>query len=392
MDIGAVIVVLLGNQLRRVHMVDPRRHIRHVVVATLARHRVYQHRADGIRAAEETDRLLHPRADPPRVALLVDLKGGIVEEVGGVVETEVAAEVAAEVLGGRIADALLETDDIDVLRDHVNHEIGGQTRLAVVEPLDPVAVAQRRHADGAVFVVDLRVVVCDLELRDHVRQLAELAVAETGRRVAVEHRDLVEADLVDLVGEAACLNGQQVAVSARAQHLPAEHRTDQRHSHEQRRREERHAALLLHKAEVALRPFALKAGGQHRAHAVHRAQQQRKDVELRRLQADRRQHGIEVDQPEHQRHRQIDERPPERRADGFSDLLRPGRAPARPGEALKIRVVPVDIHISVLSASGEALAIVPIIPDLGRDVQQFWVAQGRFANHSRNRRLTGPRS
>ena len=65
---------------------------------------------------------------------------------------------------------------------------------------------------------------------------------------------------------------------------------------------------------------------------------------------------------------------------------------ARPGEALKIRVVPVDIHISVLSASGEALAIIPIIPDLGRDVQQFWVAQGRFANHSRNRRLTGPRS
>ena len=128
------------------------------------------------------------------------------------------------------------------------------------------------------------------------------------------------------------------------------------------------------------------------AHTVHRAQQQRKDVELRRLQADRRQRGIEVDQPEHQRHRQIDERPPERRADGFSDLLRPGRAPARPGEALKIRVVPVDIHISVLSASGEALAIVPIIPDLGRDVQQFWVAQGRFANHSRNRRVTGPRS
>ena len=39
----------------------------------------------------------------------------------------------------------------------------------------------------------------------------------------------------------------------------------------------------FHKAEVPLHALPLKAGGEHGAHAVHRAQQEHEDIELLRV-------------------------------------------------------------------------------------------------------------
>ena len=52
---------------------------------------------------------------------------GLVEHIGGVIEAQVAVEVPAEVLGGGVADALLQTHHLHILGHHVDDKIGGQT-------------------------------------------------------------------------------------------------------------------------------------------------------------------------------------------------------------------------------------------------------------------------
>ena len=261
-------------------MIHPVGHIAGLVVGTLAGDGIHQHRADDVPPAEQTDGVADTGADPPRVAVLVDLEGRLVEHVGGVVEPQVAVEVAAEMLGGGVVDAVLQSHHLHVLGHHVDEQIGGQTVGAVVQPLDDVAVAQGRHPHGATLIVDLGVVVGYLELGHHVRQLTQLAVAQLGGGVGIQHRDLVVADLLHLGGKVAVGDGQQVAVIPGAEQLPADHRAHQRRDHQCRRYDQRHGALLFQEAEVALHAGALKPGGQDGAAAVHGAHQQHEDIEI----------------------------------------------------------------------------------------------------------------
>lgn len=95
------------------------------------------------------------------------------------------------------------------------------------------------------------------------------------------------------------------------------------------------AALLFHKAEVPLHALPLKAGGEHGAHAVHRAQQEHEDIELLRVEVQGGQLEVKVPQAEQQRHAQIDERPREGVANGLGGASAPawdagaGRRPRR---------------------------------------------------------------
>ena len=346
-----MVVILLLDELRRVHMVHPGGHVRRVVIGALAGDGVHQHRTGNVRAAEQADGLFDPGADPEGIALLVDLEGRGVKQIGGIVEAQIAAQVPAEVLGGGIADALVQAHHVHVLGDHVDDEIGGQTVGAVIEPLDPVAVAQGRHPHRAALVVDLGIVPGHLELGHHVRQLAQLAVAQLLGGVLVQHGNLVIADLLHLGGKVAVVHGQQVPVGAGPEHLPADGRADQRRDHQHQAQHKGDGALLFHKAEVALGPAALKPGGQHRAAAVHRAQQQCEHIEVAGVQVQRRQRHIEIDGSEHQRHRQVQQRPPHGGADGPALFFRPvGHRPA-PLEGV---VVPAVIHekLSFLAEGG----------------------------------------
>ena len=258
-----------------------------------------------------------------------------------------AVQIAAEMLRRGVADALVQPHHLHVLRHHVDEQVGRQTLAAVVQPLDDVAVPKGRHPDGAALIVDLGVVVRHLELGHHVRQLTQLAVAQLHGRLRVQHGDLVVADLLHLGGEVAVLHCQQVAVRAGAEQLPAcdaahQCRGRQRDSHDQR-----HGTLLFQKTEIALCARALKSGGQHGAAAVHGAGQQHEDIELLAFEIDGRQHHIVVHSREHQRYRDVQQRPAQRRAHRPPLTGLPRLATA--AEALKIGVVPVDIHTTLLS-------------------------------------------
>ena len=91
-------------------------------------------------------------------------------------ETEVAVEVAAKVLGGGVLHALAQPHQLHILRHHVDEQIGGQAVGAVGEPLDDIAVQERGDPDRPAPVVDLGIVVGYLKLADHVAELAQLPV------------------------------------------------------------------------------------------------------------------------------------------------------------------------------------------------------------------------
>ena len=341
----AVIVVLLDDELGRVDVVDPCGRL--FIVFALARDGVDEHRAVVVRAAEQADGLFLLGADPVGRAVLVDLEDRLFKHIGRVRKAQVAVEVAGEMLGGRVLHAVIQTHDLDVLRDHVDDEVGGQPLRTVVEPLDDVAVAQRRDAHGAAVVVDLRVVFRDLELRDHVCQFAELAVAELFGAVAVEHRDAVIRDLFNFACKAAALDRQQRLIVLGSQHDPRRQRADERCDDERRHDKEGHGALLFDEREVALGPRALKAGGEERADAVRDAKQQHETVELFGMQVDGGHLHVEEDRADKQRDERVDRDAAALAADRLAGLALAfglGRGVRVELKAAGVRAGKFDIH------------------------------------------------
>ena len=345
--IHAVIVVLIDDQLRGVHMIHPGGRL--LVILALAGDGVDQHGAVVVHAAEQSDGLFLLRAHPVGRAVLVDLKDGAFEHHRGILEAQMTVEVAGEMLRGGVLHAFLQTDDLDILRHHIDDQIGGQTLGAVVEPLDDIAVAQGRYTHGTPVVIDLGIVLGNLKLGDHIRQFAELAVAELFGAALVEHGDLVIGDLVHLVGEVRRCDGQQRLIIVCPQHDPGADPADDRRDDQRGDDKKRDRALLFHKAEIALDALALKAGGDERADAVHCAQQKYKAVKFLRVQIDGRQLHIKVDRAEQKRHQRIDRDALAFAADGLSRLaLTLWRCVEVDLEPLRIRAVEFEFHTAFL--------------------------------------------
>ena len=224
-------------------------------------------------------------------------------------EPQVAVEVAPEVLGGGVFHAFVQAHHLRLLGHHVDDEVGGQALGAVGEPLDDVAVGKAGHPHRAALVVDLGVGGQDFKLAHHVRQFAQLAAAQPLGAVRVQHGDLVVADLVHLAGKVAGLDREQLGIAAGAEHLPGEQRAHQRHRHQAHHHKEGQGALLFHKGEVAFCVAALKAGGEDGAGAVDRAEQKDENIELPRLEVQRRQLQIKINKAEGQRHQQVHQHP-----------------------------------------------------------------------------------
>ena len=351
-DIGAVVVVLLDDQLGSVDMVHPVGHVSHIVIHTLAADGVHQHSAGDVGAAEEADGLINAGANPIGVAALVDLKGRLIKHIGRVVKAQVAVEVTAKVLGCGVANALAEAHHVHVLGHHVDDQVGRQTFGAVIEPLDEIAVAQRGHTDGAALIVDLGIVPRHFKLRYHIRQLTQLAVAQAHGTVTVQHGNLVVGNLLHLGGKVAIVHRQQVAIAGGSEDLPADDAAHHGGHHQRSSQDSRDLALFFDKAKVALDSFTLEAGGDHGTEAVHRAGQDQENIELPGLEVQRRQRHIEISCGKDQRNQQIDQRAGQRRSDGLAHMTGTALLSLEGilvGKALKIGTVPVNVHGCLLS-------------------------------------------
>ena len=231
-----------------------------------------------------------------------------------------AVQVPAEVLRRGVLHALSQADHLGLLGHHVDNEIGGQAVGAVGEPLDQVSVGQRCHPDRAALVVDLGVIGQNFKLGHHIAELAQLPAAQAGGGVCVQHGNLVIRDFLHLSGEVTALDRQQLAVSPRPQHHPGADGAHGDGRNQDDQCQERDRALLLHKLDIALDAIPLEAGGHHRADAVHGAAEEEEYIELLGVEVDGRQLHVKIRQSEHQRHRQVDERPGKGVADGLPGL------------------------------------------------------------------------
>ena len=162
----AMPVVLLNDEVRRVHMVNPLGHIFNRHILALARRRVHEHSTRHGLAAEQANREVAHRANPPCVAVVVDLERFLAEHIEGILELHIAVDVARQRLAFGILDRMLaiEAHNLGILRSHVDNDICGNALLAILQPLEQVGVAKRAHAHRGVLVVDLAVQRRDLEL------------------------------------------------------------------------------------------------------------------------------------------------------------------------------------------------------------------------------------
>ncbi len=122
--VHAVVIVLLHNQIRVIHVVHPVGDL--LVVLALPGNGVHQHGALDVRAAEEADGLDHAGADPVGLALFIDLKHRIGKHICGIVEPQVAGQIPPEMLGGGVLHALIQPHHFGLLGHHVDDEIGRQ--------------------------------------------------------------------------------------------------------------------------------------------------------------------------------------------------------------------------------------------------------------------------
>ena len=261
------------------------------VVLALPGDGVAQHRPVDVGAPEQADGLDHLGGDPPGVAVLVDLKAGGGEHVGGVLEAQVAHDIPVQRLGEGVLHPLplREADHLGLLGDHVHQHIGGQALAPVGEPLDQVGVGDGGHPHGTALVVDLGGLgVGVLKLADHVAEGAHLPVPQEVGGVLVQGGDLVEGDLADVLGELPVLHGEQVPVGPRPEDGQGDDLADDDHRQHDHQQDAHGETLLLDEVEVVLHPalgkaalpLALKAGGHQGAQQVDHAQHEHKAVEL----------------------------------------------------------------------------------------------------------------
>ena len=302
-------------------MIHPAGDILHIVVHALTSDGIYQHRAFYIHTAEQADGFIHPRADPIRRAGFVNLKIRRGKHIGRILEAQMAHQITVEVFGCGVFDALFQALHRHFLRCHIDNQIRRKTFGPIVEPLDNIAVHQACHADRFSLVIDLGIVVLHFKLADHVAQFTQLPGTQTGGAVAIQHRDLIEAQLIHFFGKIPRFNGQQLLVGIRPQDHGREDASHQRNHNQRSHDIKRDAALFAHKVEISFGPVPLKACGHHSADAVNRAEQEYERIKFRRFQVDWRQYHIKINQSEHNRHQQIGQRTPHRRLDGLGSFL-----------------------------------------------------------------------
>ena len=183
-----------------------------------------------------------------------------------------------------------QTDHLGLLGHHVHGNVCGQAFLGVDEPFKEVAIFQGGHTNRSALVVDLGVVICHLKLADHVRQLAQLAVAQTASRRFIQHGNFVVGHLLDLGGSRTVNQFQKITIGAGAENG---NRNDLAH-HEDRgqdqHKDDHHFTLVLGKGEVIPQMNALAAGihtqSNHKYQDVDQQEHQNKAVKPGVMQVD----------------------------------------------------------------------------------------------------------
>ena len=303
-----MVVILLDDDIGGINAVHPFGNF--FIILALAGEGVSENCAADIGAGEEADALDYAGADPVGDTFLVNFEVGFVEHKGGVLEAEMASQIAAEVLGGGILDTNtlgIKADDLNILGHHIDDKIGGKPLAAVCCPFDNIAVDKGRYADGTALIVDLGVVLGHFELADILAELTKLAVAKTLGAVLIQHGDLVIADLVDIFNEIALGKLKESGVRACAENGHTDNAADNEDHNKKCADYDGDSAVSFKSApKLASVGDLVKADADGAEHAVNKSQQKEKAVKALIVKVDCRELEIEVNSSEKKGYYQID--------------------------------------------------------------------------------------
>ena len=117
-----------------------------------------------VHGAEKSRLGLHAGDDIERLAVLVDLKADITEYFCGVRESERAAKVLRKIRAFGVFYSVLKLNVVGVVVDSVDHDIAGNARVAVADPLEKAVIFKRGNLFRLAVIVYLCVAFADDEL------------------------------------------------------------------------------------------------------------------------------------------------------------------------------------------------------------------------------------
>ena len=125
------------------------------------------------------------------IALIVDLKIVIVENLGRISEPERTLQVLAEIRALHILHRLRQLNVLRRIVERVNHNDAGNAFGTVLEPLEEIRIFQVRNLLRRVAVVDLRIGIADHILGNDLRQRTEGTVTDNACRSRIHQSDVV---------------------------------------------------------------------------------------------------------------------------------------------------------------------------------------------------------
>ena len=277
--VGAIVIVLIHNDLGRVNAIYPGRNIG--IVLAFAGNGIDQYRPLNIGAAKQANPLDNAGANPIGCTFFINFEGGFIKDEGRILEPQMTVQVAAEMFGRCIVHSLRQTNNLHFLRHHIDDEVGRQTSTAVIEPLKDIAIPKRSNPNRAALIVDLSIVFGHFKLAYHIGQFAQLAVTQLFGRVAIQHGDLIERDLLNILRKVTGFHGQQLSIGPAAQNDAGKQAANHINNKYCRNHNERYSAAALQQFPKGLSIFrlAVDAGGDNCRNAVHHRNKQEESVE-----------------------------------------------------------------------------------------------------------------
>ena len=127
-------------------------------------------------------------------------------------KTEMAVNIPVQIFCLGITDRFVQFYQRSILCGHIDHNIRRNSLRLVSQPFDRTCVDQRSHANRFFLIIDLRIQIADLKLRNHIYHTSHFPVSKNHCTVLVKQRNLTEIHRLDIFRKVAFLDGQQISI------------------------------------------------------------------------------------------------------------------------------------------------------------------------------------
>ncbi len=185
-----VIIIEAHQQFRLIYLIHPLGDVLNLIIRTFSGNGIANHHIAYRNAAKKANIKFLYRANPERGALIVNFKEKLFcKNIGRVTETQVAVDIAVQILALGVLDAVRQLHAFRILGRHINFNIGRDAFALVGQPLNAACIDKGGDAHRLVVHINLAVIIGYLKLGHHVHHAAHFPVAQKGGGILVENGD-----------------------------------------------------------------------------------------------------------------------------------------------------------------------------------------------------------